>query len=143
MRTADKLMTALRDRGLRVTPQRMCIVAHLVENATHPTVESLHEATRVEMPTISLKTVYQTVHDLEALGEVRLLDVGTGQVRVDPNVEHRHHHVVCNECGRVCDVPVDFPGLTLPRRYRFGFTVDAVDVIFRGTCEECSTTPSH
>ena len=109
MRTADELMTTMRDRGLRVTPQRMCIVAHLVENATHPTVEALYEAARVEMPTISLKTVYQTVHDLEDLGEVRLLDLGTGQVRVDPNVEHAHHHLVCNGCGRVCDVAVDFP----------------------------------
>ena len=94
MRTADELMIMMRERGLRVTPQRMCIVDHLVENATHPTVEALYDATRVQMPTISLKTVYQTVHDLEDLGEVRLLDVGTGQVRVDPNVEHRHHHLV-------------------------------------------------
>jgi Fe2+ or Zn2+ uptake regulation protein len=138
MRTADEIMTAMRAQGLRVTPQRMGIVAQLFDNGTHPTVDALFEATREAMPTISLKTVYQTVHDLEALGEVRLLDVGTGQVRVDPNVEHRHHHLVCNECGRVCDVPVEFDGLTLPRRYRLGFTVDAVDVIFRGTCAECS-----
>ena len=109
MRTSDELMTMMRERGLRVTPQRMCIVDHLVENAAHPTVEALYEATRVQMPTISLKTVYQTVHDLEDLGQVRLLDVGTGQVRVDPNVEHGHHHLVCSVCGRVSDVPVEFP----------------------------------
>src|ERR1700742_3522173 len=133
MRSADELMTALRERGLRVTPQRMCIVARLSGNTEHPTVDALYEAARLEMPAISLKTVYQTVHDLEALGEVRLLDVGTGQVRVDPNVEHRHHHVVCNSCGRVRDVPVDFPDLTLPRRHRAGCRVDAVDVIFRGS----------
>jgi Fe2+ or Zn2+ uptake regulation protein len=137
MRTAAELMTTMRDRGLRVTPQRMCIVDLLVANEVHPTVEALYEASRVRMPAISLKTVYQTVHDLEDLGEVRLLDLGTGQVRVDPNVEHRHHHLVCNECGRVCDVPVDFPGLTLSRRHRLGFTIDEVDVIFRGTCEAC------
>ena len=137
MRTADELMTMMRERGLRVTPQRMCIVDHLIENAAHPTVEALYEATRVQMPTISLKTVYQTVHDLEDLGQVRLLDVGTGQVRVDPNVEHDHHHLVCSECGRVSDVPVEFPALKLPRRYRLGFHVDEVDVIFRGTCEAC------
>ena len=137
MRAADGIMSAMRAQGLRVTPQRMGIVAQLFDNASHPTVEALYEATRVAMPAISLKTVYQTVHDLEALGEVRLLDLGTGQVRVDPNVEHRHHHMVCNECGSVSDVPVDFPAVTLPRRYRSGFTVDAVDVIFRGTCADC------
>jgi Fe2+ or Zn2+ uptake regulation protein len=140
MRTADELMIAMRERGLRVTPQRMGIVAHLVANDSHPSVEALYEAIRVELPSISLKTVYQTVHDLEDLGEVRILDVGTGQVRVDPNVEQRHHHLVCSTCGRVCDVPVDFPGLTLARRDRLGFTVDEVDVIFRGTCAECRPT---
>jgi Fur family transcriptional regulator, stress-responsive regulator len=139
MRSADELMTAMRERRLRVTPQRMGIVAQLAGNTTHPTVEALFDAARVAMPAISLKTVYQTVHDLEALGEVRLLDVGTGQVRVDPNVEHGHHHVVCNECGCVRDVPVDFPDVALPRRYRAGFTVDAVDIIFRGSCETCTT----
>src|SRR5437763_17156221 len=138
MKSSAQLTDLFREQGFRVTPQRQAIFRLLQANDAHPTVEALFERARVEMPTISLKTVYQTVHDLEALGEVRLLDVGTGQVRDDPNVEHRHHHVVCNECGRVCDVPVDFPGLTLPRRYRFGFTVDAVDVSFRGTCRECA-----
>ena len=137
MRTTDDVMHAMRAQGLRVTPQRMCIVAHLVGNTTHPTVEALYDASRVEMPTISLKTVYQTVHDLEALGEVRLVDLGTGQVRVDPNVEYSHHHLVCGGCGRVVDVPVDFDGLTLAARHRKGFHIDAVDVIFRGTCDEC------
>ena len=67
MRRADDLKATMRERGLRVTPQRMCIVTHLYENASPPTVEALYESARAEMPTISLKTVYQTVHDLDAL----------------------------------------------------------------------------
>ena len=80
-------------------------------NDAHPTVEALYEAARAEMPTISLKTVYQTVHDLEAMGEVTLLDLGTGSVRVDPNVEHPHHHLICTRCGKVRDVVVDVGSL--------------------------------
>ena len=138
MRTADELMTMMRERGLRVTPQRMCIVDHLVENAAHPTVEALYEAIRVQMPTISLKTVYQTVNDLETMGEVTLLDVGTGSVRVDPNVEHTHHHLICTSCGKVRDVLVDIAGLRIPARDKRGFTVDDVEVHFRGLCDECA-----
>jgi Fe2+ or Zn2+ uptake regulation protein len=137
---ADELTVRFRARGLRVTPQRQVIFRLLSGNDEHPTVEALYESARAEMPTISLKTVYQTVHDLEALGEVRLLDVGTGQVRVDPNVEHGHHHLVCNSCGRVRDVPVEFPDVTLSRKDRAGFRVDAVDVIFRGSCERCRSS---
>ena len=142
MKTSEQLTNLFREQGLRVTPQRQVIFRLLHGDDAHPTVESLYERAQAEMPTMSLKTVYQTVHDLENLGEVRLLDLGTGQVRVDPNVEHAHHHLVCNACGRVCDVAVDFPGLTLTRRDRLGFTIDEVEVIFRGSCDECQTVRS-
>jgi Fe2+ or Zn2+ uptake regulation protein len=138
VKTVDELTTAFREQGLRVTPQRQAIIRLLHGVDTHPTVESLYEAARIEMPTISRKTVYQTVHDLEALGEVRVLDLGTGSVRVDPNVEDDHHHLLCTRCGRVRDLPVDYTGLHVPLRYRRDFTVDDVQVIFRGHCADCS-----
>jgi Fe2+ or Zn2+ uptake regulation protein len=139
MKTATELTALFRDHGFRVTPQRQAIFRLLNGDHTHPTVESLYEQARAEMPTISLKTVYQTVHDLEALGEVHVLDLGTGSVRVDPNVEGDHHHLVCTSCGRVRDLPVDFDRLHVPPRYRRDFTVDDVQVIFRGRCETCSS----
>ncbi len=138
MKSTQSLTTIFREQGLRVTPQRQAIFRLLEDDHSHPTVESLFDRARIDMPTISLKTVYQTVHDLEALGEVRVLDLGTGSVRVDPNVEDDHHHLLCTMCGRVRDLPVDFTGLQVPIRYRRDFTVDDVQVIFRGRCDECS-----
>ena len=135
----DELTHRFRTRGLRVTPQRQVIFRLLSGNVEHPTVEALYESARTEMPTISLKTVYQTVHDLEDMGEVRLLDVGTGSVRVDPNVEHPHHHVICTECGRVRDVLVDVGNLRIAARERQGFIVDDVEVHFRGVCADCQS----
>jgi Fe2+ or Zn2+ uptake regulation protein len=138
MKSTETLTTIFREQGLRVTPQRQAIFRLLDGDVSHPTVESLFDRARVEMPTISLKTVYQTVHDLEALGEVRVLDLGTGSVRVDPNVEDDHHHLLCTTCGRVRDLPVAFTGLNVPLRHRRDFTVDDVQVIFRGHCDNCS-----
>jgi Fe2+ or Zn2+ uptake regulation protein len=138
MKTTSELTDLFRDQGLRVTPQRQAIFRLLTGNDRHPTVDALYEAASAEMPTISLKTVYQTVHDLEALGQVSLLDLGTGSVRVDPNVEADHQHLVCSVCGMVRDVPVDTRP-KLPAPYRRDFAVDAVDVIFRGICDQCST----
>ena len=118
MKTVEELTSQFREHGLRVTPQRQAIFRLLYGVDSHPTVESLFEAARTEMPTISRKTVYQTVHDLEAMGEVAVLDVGTGAIRVDPNVEHIHHHLVCTRCGNVRDVLVDVADLRVPARYR-------------------------
>ena len=133
-----ELTDRFRARGLRVTPQRQVIFQLLSGNVEHPTVEALYESARSEMPTISLKTVYQTVHDLEDMGEVRLLDVGTGSVRVDPNVEHPHHHMICTTCGRVRDVVVDVAELEIPSDESQGFRVADVQVHFRGECSECA-----
>ena len=135
----DELTARFRDRGLRVTPQRQAIFRLLHDNDTHPTVEELFDAAGVEMPTISRRTVYQTVHDLESMGEVALLDVGTGSVRVDPNVESPHQHLVCVRCGKVRDVVVDVAPLTLPAPARCGFTVTDVEVHFRGVCDHCAS----
>jgi len=134
----DVLTQLFRARGLRVTPQRQSVFRLLQGDTTHPTVEALYDRARAEVPSISLKTVYQTVHDLEALGELRVLDLGTGSVRVDPNVEDDHHHLVCIVCGRIQDVALDVAPIHLPARYRREFTVDDVQVIFRGRCQTCS-----
>jgi len=92
------------------------------------------------MPTISLKTVYQTVNDLAAMGEVVLLDLGTGSYRVDPNVEDEHHHLICTRCGKVRDVPSTFPtssSAALPTRVlRLG-----VEVNFRGCATSAPRSP--
>jgi Fur family transcriptional regulator, stress-responsive regulator len=138
MKTVDELTELFRQQGLRVTPQRRAIFGLLHGDGRHPTIESLYEAARARMPTISLKTVYQTVNDLAAMGEVVLLDLGTGSYRVDPNVEHDHHHLICTRCGKVRDVPLDLAHVTLPPRYRRGFSVSAIEVNFRGLCDDCA-----
>ena len=138
MRTVEELTERFRERGFRVTPQRQAIFGLLHGDASHPTVEALYERARSAMPTISLKTVYQTVHDLEAMGEVELIHLGTGSVRVDPNVESAHHHLICTVCGSVRDVLVDVRDLRLPARDRRGFTVAEVEVHFRGVCADCA-----
>ncbi len=143
VRSETELTARFREDGLRVTPQRQCLFRLLADNDRHPTVDALYEAARAEMPTISLKTVYQTVNDLAAMGEVTLLDVGTGSLRVDPNVETAHHHVVCSRCGMVRDIPADAPVPALPARYRRRFSVESVEVVYRGLCGECASTTDH
>ena len=136
VKTADELTALFRTRGLRVTPQRHALFRLLQGDDSHPTVQGLCQEARAEMPTISLRTVYQTIHDLERLGEVALVDLGTGSVRVDPDVEHPHHHCICTSCGKVRGVVIDLERLGVPA-VSPGFTVTSVQVLFRGLCDEC------
>jgi Fe2+ or Zn2+ uptake regulation protein len=85
---------------------------------------------------MSLKTVYQTLHDLADMGEIHQLDLGTGSSRFDPNVDNEHHHLVCTRCGTVLDlsVPID---ISIAAAEQSGFAIASTEVIFRGLCPDC------
>lgn len=137
MKSPAELTMRFRERGLKVTPQRQCIFRLLHGNETHPSAEAVYAAASAEMPTISLKTVYSTLHDLAAMGEIQQLDLGTGSTRFDPNVDG-HHHLVCTRCGRVRDV-YGAARVKVPAEQLDGFTVDTTEVVLRGLCDPCST----
>jgi Fe2+ or Zn2+ uptake regulation protein len=136
MRAPAELIAAFRQRGLKITPQRQCIFRILHENTAHPSAEAVYAAAVGEMPSISLRTVYQTLNDLADMGEIRSVDVGTGSARFDPNVAD-HHHLVCESCGMVRDVTIDVSSLGVPAAGLDGFAVRDVDVVFRGRCTSC------
>ena len=137
MKSPDELTQLFRQRGRKVTAQRQCIFRVLQGNAAHPTADTVYAAARREMETISLKTVYQTLNELAALGEVAALDLGTGTTRFDPNVEVAHHHLVCRRCGKVRDLHADFDDVVVPPGQGAGFEVGRAEVVFRGVCATC------
>ena len=135
MRTPEQLEHLFRERGLKVTPQRQSVFRALHGNMSHPTAEAVHALVRADVPTISLRTVYATLHDLAQLGEIGELEVGTGSLRFDPNVTP-HHHLVCEGCHAVFDVDVSAPVVGLPDELA-GFEVVDAEIVFRGRCPEC------
>jgi Fur family peroxide stress response transcriptional regulator len=136
VKSPSELTEAFRANGLKVTPQRQLLFRLMYGNTMHPTAEALFSDASTQMPGISLRTVYQTLTDLASMGELRLIDVGAGAVRFDPNVDD-HHHVVCEMCGDVRDVYVagsqnlSIDGLD-------GFAVDSTSILFHGSCAKCA-----
>jgi Fe2+ or Zn2+ uptake regulation protein len=141
VKSPEELTRIFRSRGLKVTPQRQSIFRVLHNSTVHPTAEGVYDIVRGEMPTISLRTVYQTLNDLAAMGELQAIDLGTGSARFDPHTGP-HHHLVCEACGKVHDVEADFPGVTVPADNDFGFTVTATEIVFRGRCRDCADAPT-
>lgn len=136
MRSPEELVVFFRESGRKVTPQREYIFRILQNNQTHPTAELIHAEVVKQMPSVSLKTVYQTLHELEDMGEISGLDLGTGSVRFDPN-QSLHHHLVCSNCYMVADIYLDIDSLHLPEQLAQGFEVGDAEVTFRGLCRDC------
>ncbi len=135
MQDPDAVTEVFRRRGLKVTPQRQSIFRIIHETSGHLTAESVHRRARAEMPTISLKTVYDTLHSLASLGEIQSLDLGTGSMLFDATTRP-HHHLVCTSCRRTEDV--DFEVATLDPAERHGFLILTTEVVARGLCAECA-----
>ncbi len=136
MRSVEELCEVLREKGLKVTPQRRLIFKALRDDVNHPTVEDIYRRVQEVMPDISLATVYHTVRDLEEMGEVVELDLGEGKSRYDPCTTP-HYHLVCLGCRRVLDIMGDFDGLELSPAETSGYQIVRCDVVFYGYCPDC------
>jgi Fur family transcriptional regulator, stress-responsive regulator len=137
MRDVEELVDLFRSRGLRITPQRQQIFRVLGGSNDHPTAETVWAAVREEQPAISLKTVYETLHELVEIGEVQQVDLVAGASRFDPNVS-AHHHLICRMCRRMVDIDSavgEIPSLTAAEVS--GYEIDEAEVVYWGRCPEC------
>lgn len=134
----------LRSHQLKVTPQRLGIIDALVSTAgSHPTAEHLHSQVVRALPMVSLKTVYQTLHDFAAIDLVHRLDVGAGSARFDINLDH-HQHFVCDGCEKVWDIYADVDTLLAgDTTFAQEFYVDRAEVVFRGSCRGCEQSSTN
>ncbi|MCU1496656.1 MAG: transcriptional repressor [Acidimicrobiales bacterium] len=135
------LLTRLRQRDWRLTAQRRAVAQVLAGEHVHLTADEVHARAVAVLPEISRATVYNTLGELVALGEVREVTLEGRAKRYDPNHDIAHHHLVCTSCGLIMDVPViDGAAAGLPTGSRHGFRVDEVEVVYRGTCATCASS---
>jgi len=143
------MMGNIQRAGLKLTPQRVAIVRIFAGDTSHPTAHDLFERLQPSFPSMSFATVYNT---LDALARAGLADIvrlpgKRGDVaRFDPNMGP-HHHAVCDRCGSVLDVAAGTLSATPAavqrlRRAAPGFSLRAVERVYRGTCARCARRES-
>jgi len=135
----SSLAGALRERGQRVTPQRLMVARVLSDLDRHVTAEIVFDEVSRRMPGVSLPTVYATLELLEGIGLIHRVASERGAVIYDPRTD-AHHHLVCRRCGAIVDVdaPVEAEALLSAARSA-GFAPDHAQVVVRGLCAACSS----
>ncbi|WDP89914.1 MAG: transcriptional repressor [Desulfobacter sp.] len=103
----DIIIRKLRDKGHKITPQRLAIVRILAKSHDHPSVEDIYSEIKADFPTMSLATVYRNIVLIKSLGEVLELGFPDGSNRYDGNRPYPHPHVVCIKCSKIVDPDLD------------------------------------
>ena len=128
---------ALRADGMRMTHQRLEVIAELAASEAHPSVEDVFRAVRVRVPTIALDTVYRTLATLAEKGLIERVPL-PGPARFDPDAGD-HHHFVCTRCGRILDVEPDtLPAVSVPEGIPGVGKVVSARLELRGLCGQCT-----
>jgi Fe2+ or Zn2+ uptake regulation protein len=132
------LVGKLRDRRMRVTPQRIVIHRALCSQSQHMTADRVLARVTDTLPGTSLPTVYSTLELLEELGLVRRVGTGNGAVVFDSRVEP-HAHTVCRRCGAMADLEgAAAPDDALAKAGATGFVPDHAQLVVWGLCPACA-----
>lgn len=98
----QKLIAIFKSRGYKVTSQRLAICNFILSRNDHPTAELIHKELKKEYPTISLATIYKTLHVLKELGLIQELGFVEESSRYDPNPD-LHINLICTNCHQIRD----------------------------------------
>jgi Fur family transcriptional regulator, ferric uptake regulator len=137
--TKRKIISLLRERGYKLTPQRKIVLEAMAITHERFTSDDIFASIHIEHPEIGLVTIYRTLNILAEAGLICEVHTGKRRSYIMRRPTEHHHHLVCSQCGQV----VDFAGCdlrTLEEQLsrETGFKIEGHLLEFSGCCRDCS-----
>ena len=138
---SEQTLSALNAGWRRSGSARRAVVELLGRQECCLTAQDIFDRLRAEGRSVGIASVYRVLDLLSEKGLVQRIEVGAGIARYEPahaSGEH-HHHLVCEECGKV-EAFSDAQLESALRKVegRTGYSVAGHDVVLRGSCRECA-----
>ena len=131
------VLDALSGRGMRRTAARQAILEVLFSTSDHLTAEGLAARVQRRFPSVDVSTVYRTLDVLESLDIVDHVHLAHGPA-IFHLVEDDHHHLVCERCGRVEELPAErLRSFARMLRDDFRFHMQRRNFAIVGVCDAC------
>jgi len=143
MLTKESIIQQLRERGLKVTPQRLAIIDVLVEKKhLHPGASLIYEEAKKKSSRLSLSTTYATLNEFARHGILRTLQFDRMENRFDLNPEE-HINLICEKCGKIIDykLPATFDRNEVTEKT--GFLITDARLEYYGYCGACIHDKRH
>jgi len=138
---AETTIASLRASGHRNGGARLAVVELLGRQHCCLTAQEIFDQLRAEGRRVGIASVYRVLEQLSKDGFVQRIDIGAGTSRFEPihaDGEH-HHHLVCDDCGKVEAFADDQLERALRKvEGRTGYSVAGHDVVLRGACIDCA-----
>ena len=138
----EQFLDQLRERGHRVTPERLHLFREVYSQHGHIDAEALLESIKKRGLKISRATLYRNLDLLAELGFVKRYRLGGSRFLYEHvHAGQRHDHLVCSECGRVAEFVS--PGIEAMQREicrAHGFDPDEHTLQISGICLDCRSS---
>lgn len=132
METFKKL---IKDRGQRFTSQKKEILCVLKQKPQ--TVIEIYTAVNSKKRVMDKATVYRILTNFLDLGIVNKIQLNEKEARFELADSKHHHHLVCDECGKIEDVQLSEEILLKEVKKKSAFNIKSHSLEFYGTCKHC------
>jgi Fur family ferric uptake transcriptional regulator len=140
VRWSERAFEELQAAGYRRGSARARVIEFLAAQDCCVGAQEIHEELSRRGERVGLTSVYRVLEALAGKRLVQRIDLGDGLTRFEAvrDGDEHHHHIVCDECGRI----EPFADRRLERVLReiekgSGYTVAGHDVVLRGACSAC------
>lgn len=136
--TKESIIQKLKERGLRITPQRLFIIDVLVKKGhLHPGARFIYKEAKKKGTRLSLSSVYENIKELCRYGIIKSLEFDGKENRCEGNIEE-HINLICEHCGKIIDyeVPASLDQRNVAKRTGFMITSNRLE--YYGYCGECT-----
>jgi len=142
--TDKKILSVLKQRHYKLTPQRRAVLKVLSSSQEHLTPTDIYERVQQEYPGIGLVTIYRLLQILTELGLICEVHSGdNGHRYIIRRQAIHHHHLICSDCGAVVDfTDCDLSELNKRLSHETGFEMEGHLLEFYGRCQHCQTVDS-
>jgi len=123
---------------MRASSVDKAILEMLAGDCMHLTPAQVYEGIKERLPAVNLSTVYRALERLTKQGLVSVSDMGAGAAVYELVSSGRHHHLVCQECGRVITIgDEEVEPFFETIRQQHNFELKTNHLVLFGVCEEC------
>jgi Fe2+ or Zn2+ uptake regulation protein len=138
MLTRESIIQKLKEKGLRLTSQRLAVIDVLVKKGhLHPGARFIYKEARNKARHLSMSSVYANLSELSRHGIIKSLEFDGKESRCEGNL-NEHINLICKRCGKIIDyeVPISLNQREVAKKT--GFMIINNRLEYYGYCRQCT-----